>query len=176
MGQGNRGAAFENLINYTNDSYEHRGVAVINKRSTPVKVTKSSGTKVLAGFYEARSTVDYDGVYRGHALFFEAKSTAELDRFDLKNIAQHQYEHLEKCHGFGAICFVLVEFRKHRKTYVLPFTALRSYITAASKGGRKSMTLDNFEVEAYEVRTGRVPLDYLAAVDRVWFEDTQKNA
>lgn len=50
MGQGNRGAAFENLINYTNESYENRELAVINKRSTPVKVTRSKGTKVLAGF------------------------------------------------------------------------------------------------------------------------------
>lgn len=171
VGQGNRGAAFETLINYTNDLYEARKLAVINKRSTPVKVTKSAGTKVLAGFYEARSTVDYDGVYRGRAVFFEAKTTLELDRFDLKNIATHQYEHLEKCHGFGALCFVLVEFRKQHKTYVLPFETLRAYVTAAAKGGRKSMTLDNFEMEAYEVRKGRVPLDYLAAVDKIWFTE-----
>lgn len=69
MGQGNRGAAFENLLNYTNESYENRELAVINKRSTPVKVTRSKGTKVLAGFFEAKSTVDYDGIYRGRAVF-----------------------------------------------------------------------------------------------------------
>ncbi|MEK4355158.1 Holliday junction resolvase RecU [Paenibacillus sp. FSL R5-0475] len=176
VGQGNRGAAFENLINYTNESYEHRGVAVINKRSTPVKVTRSKGTKVLAGFFEAKSTVDYDGIYRGRAVFFEAKSVQELDRFDLKNVEDHQYEHLEKCHKFGALCFVLVEFRKQRKTYLLPFTALRAYKVEASRGGRKSMTLDNFEIDAFEVRTGRVPLDYLAAVDRVWFAEGKMNA
>lgn len=176
VGQGNRGAAFENLINYTNESYEHRGVAVINKRSTPVKVTRSKGTKVLAGFFEAKSTVDYDGIYRGRAVFFEAKSTQELDRFDLKNVEDHQYEHLEKCHKFGALCFILVEFRKQRKTYLLPFTALRAYKVEASRGGRKSMTLDNFEIDAFEVRTGRVPLDYLAAVDRVWFTEGKMHA
>lgn len=167
---GGRGMAFEELLNYSNLVFESKGLADIHKRSTPVKVTKSSGSRVLAGFFESKSTVDYDGVYRGRALFFEAKSTAELDRFDLKNISDHQYGHLEKCYGFGAICFVLVEFRKHRKTYLLPFTALRAYKTAALQGGRKSMTMDNFEVDAYEVPSGRVPLDYLAAVDRVWFE------
>lgn len=177
MGQGNRGAAFENLLNYTNESYENRDLAVINKRSTPVKVTRSKGTKVLAGFFEAKSTVDYDGIYRGRAIFFDAKSTQELDRFDLKNVADHQYEHLEKCHKFGAMCFVLVEFRRQRKTYLLPFTALRAYKVEADRGGRKSMTLDNFEVDAYEVSPGRsIPLDYLAAVDRVWFSEGKKNA
>lgn len=72
---------------------------------------------------------------------------------------------------------MLVEFRKQRKTYLLPFTTLRAYKTEAARGGRKSMTLDNMEIDAYEVSSGRsMPLDYLATVDRVWFEDTQKNA
>lgn len=78
VGQGNLGAAFENLINYTNESYEHRGVAVINKRSTPVKVTRSKGTKVLAGFFEAKSTVDYDGIYRGRAVFSKLSQPKSL--------------------------------------------------------------------------------------------------
>lgn len=89
IAQGNRGAAFENLINSTNESYENRELAVINKRSTPVKVTRSKGTKVLAGFFEAKSTVYYDGIYRGRTVFFEAKSIQELDRFDLKKVEDH---------------------------------------------------------------------------------------
>ncbi|KGE18475.1 Holliday junction resolvase RecU [Paenibacillus wynnii] len=169
---GNRGSGFEAVINYINQIYENRKLAVINKRSTPVKVTRSKGTKVLAGFYEAKSTVDYDGIYRGRAIFFEAKSTQELDRFDLKRVEDHQYEHLEKCHAVGAVCFVLVEFRRQRKTYLLPFATLRAYKGEATRGGRKSMTIDNFEVDAYEVMQGRVQLDYLATVDKIWFTET----
>jgi recombination protein U len=78
MAQGNRGAAFENLINSTNESYENRELAVINKRSTPVKVTRSKGTKVLAGFFEAKSTVDYDGIYRGRAVFSKLSQSKNL--------------------------------------------------------------------------------------------------
>ncbi len=63
-------------------------MALINKRPTPVKVLKSKGGRVLNGFYEAKSTVDYDGVYKGRAIAFEAKSTEKDTRFDLKNIAQ----------------------------------------------------------------------------------------
>ncbi|WHY17113.1 Holliday junction resolvase RecU [Paenibacillus sp. G2S3] len=77
-------------------------MAVINKRATPVKVTKSKGSKVHAGYFEAQATVDYDGIYRERAVFFEAKSIQELDRFDLKNVADHQYEHLDMCHKFGS--------------------------------------------------------------------------
>lgn len=76
MGQGKRGMAFEKLINLSNEMYQREGVALINKRPTPVK----------DGYYESKSTVDYDGVYRGRAIAFEAKSTNEINRFDLKTL------------------------------------------------------------------------------------------
>lgn len=85
---GKRGAELENAINYTNQVYTQRGMAVVNKRPTPIKVTKSKGTRVLSGFFEEKSTVDYDGVYKGHSLCFEAKSTAEHLRFPLDNISK----------------------------------------------------------------------------------------
>lgn len=68
MGQENSGMAFEMLINLANEMYQSGGVALINKRPTPVKVLKSKGGRVLSGFYEAKSTVDYDGVYKGRAI------------------------------------------------------------------------------------------------------------
>ncbi len=43
MGQGNRGMAFEKLINLANEIYQRGGVALINKRPTPVKVLISKG-------------------------------------------------------------------------------------------------------------------------------------
>ncbi|SCV20695.1 Protein of unknown function [Bacillus cereus] len=94
--------AFEKLINLANEMYLRGGVALINKRPTPVKVF------VLSGFYEAKSTVDYGGVYKGRAITFEAKSTENPTRFDLKNIAQHQLDYLEKTEKMGAICFFLI--------------------------------------------------------------------
>ncbi len=57
---------------------------VINKRPTPVKVLKSKGGRVLNGFYEVKSTVEYNGVYKGRAIAFEAKSTENATKFDLK--------------------------------------------------------------------------------------------
>ncbi|MEC3178729.1 Holliday junction resolvase RecU, partial [Bacillus cereus] len=63
MGLGNRGMHFEKLINLANEMYKRGGVALINKRPTPVKVIKSNGSQVTKGFYEAKSTVYYDAVY-----------------------------------------------------------------------------------------------------------------
>lgn len=162
---------FERLIDYTNDVYDRLGIAAVNKRPTPVKVTKSSGTRVLAGFFEKKSTVDYDGVYRGRRLDFEAKSVESLDRFDLKRVEDHQYQHLEKCHRHGSIAFILIEFIKQRKTYLLPFETLQTYQREAGRGGRKSIRIEELDVHGYEVRAAGVPLDYLDAVNRVWFAD-----
>ncbi|PEF15671.1 recombinase RecU [Bacillus cereus] len=47
MGLGNRGMAFEKLINLANEMYQRGGVALINKRPTPVKMIKSKDNQVL---------------------------------------------------------------------------------------------------------------------------------
>lgn len=169
MSYANRGMGFENMIDETNEMYCNQELAVINKRPTPVKVTKSKNGKVLAGYFEKSSTVDYDGVYDGRAIMFEAKSIQELSRFDLSNLHDHQYEYLNKCHRAGAITFVLIDFKKQRKIYLLPFESLKSYVERAKNGGRKSIPLDDFDIYGYEVEQGRVPVDYLTAVRKVWF-------
>lgn len=169
MNYGNRGMAFEEFIECTNQMYESKGIAVINKRPTPVKVTRSQGSRVISGFFEKQSTVDFDGVYRGRAIVFEAKSTKNPTRFDLCKLPDHQYEHLAKCHKNGAVAFLLVSFEKQKKEYLLPYTALRPYWTEYKKPvGKRSMSILDFDVHAYEVDAGRVPLDYLAVVDQVW--------
>lgn len=167
MGYGNRGMAFEQLLNIVNKQYSNKGIALINKRPTPVKVLKSKGTRVLSGFYESKSTVDYDGVYEGRAIAFEAKSV-DAKRFDLKNVQAHQLAYLEKAARNGAITFFLIEIRPQQAVYYVPLEMMQGYMERAKKGGRKSIPLDELEIYAYEVEQGRgVLLDYLAIVDKL---------
>jgi recombination protein U len=167
MSQGNRGMAFEMMLNLINQMYAKQKVALINKRPTPVKVLKSKGTKVLNGFYEAPSTVDYDGVYKGRAIAFEAKSVG-IDRFDLKNLHQHQIDYLEKVENMGGISFLLIEFRSTKQIFFIQYSTIKHYVHHASKGGRKSIPLVDLEIYAYEVkRTKRSSLDYLEWVDKL---------
>lgn len=170
MSYANRGMGFESLIDHTCRMYEQQGRAIINKRPTPVKILGRSANGMIYGFLEKPSTVDYDGTYRGRAIVFEAKSTKELNRFPLSNVEQHQYEYLEKQHNHGAIAFLLIEFVAHKSIYLLPFPTLRSFWKGATKGGkgRGSISLDAIDVHAYPVETGRVPVDFLAVVDRAW--------
>ncbi|PET93075.1 Holliday junction resolvase RecU [Bacillus cereus] len=167
MGQGNRGMAFERLINLSNEMYQIEGVALINKRPTPVKVLKSKGGRVLSGFYEAKSTVDYDGVYKGRAIAFEAKSTENATRFDLKNIAQHQLDYLEKAEKMGAICFFLIGFSKDKSVFVVPLSVIQSYVSMSQQPrGKKSIPRADFDIYGYLVdQTERASVDYLQYID-----------
>jgi recombination protein U len=169
MSQGNRGMAFESLINYTNKIYANKGIAVINKRPTPVKVLKLKGNRIINGFYEEKSTVDYDGVYKGRAIYFEAKSTKVNTRFDLKNIHKHQIDYMLQTQRAGAICFFLIEFAGTRDVYLASFDFIHHAVVNADRGGRKSIPVEDFQYYAVglvESKNG-VPLDYLSLVDKL---------
>ncbi|HDR7998377.1 TPA: Holliday junction resolvase RecU [Bacillus cereus] len=169
MGLGNRGMHFEKLINLTNEMYQREGVALINKRPTPVKVLKVAYGRVKDGYYESKSTVDYDGVYKGRAIAFEAKSTHEINRFDLKNIAQHQLDYLDKAEKMGAVCFFLIEFTKDQSVFLVPLSVIQSYVRMSRQPkGKKSIPRADFDVYGYLVNhTDRAPVDYLRYIDEL---------
>lgn len=171
MPKKNDGMIFETMLNVTNQMYNNRGEAIINKRPTPVKVLRTRGSQILNAVYEGRSTVDYDGVVQGRMIAFEAKSTIQAARFDLDMIAHHQYDYLARCHAHDAICFVLAFFIKSQAIYLIPFELLREYWTAAAAGGRKSIPIAELNERAVKFGTaGRAPVDYLPHVKRIWFD------
>ena len=176
MSYANRGMAFEQLLDYTNMLYEQKGIAIINKRPTPIKVTSTRNGRIQ-GFFEKPSTVDYDGTFKGRSIVFEAKSVGQ-NRFPLKNLHDHQAEYLLKCHRLGAISFLLVEFTKQRTIYLMPAATLEYFWNRKQKGGKgtQSIPIDEFDIHAYEVSKGRVPIDYLEVVRKVWKIDVMNKA
>lgn len=168
---GKRGQTFENLLNYTNEIYNNQGRAVINKRPTPVKVLKSKGTRVLNGFFESKSTVDYDGIYQGKPIVFEAKSTKET-RLPLSIIPDHQIDYLAAAEKQGAISFVIAEMRACNTVFYIPNGLLQKYVKDSRNGGRNSIPIRDLEVYGYEVKSQNgVPLDYLSVVDELMKEE-----
>lgn len=161
------GQAFENLLDYTNRIYQNKGIALINKRPTPVKVLRTKGNRILAGVYDKKSTVDYDGIYQGCAIAFEAKTT-KLPRLPLDMIADHQVKYLDNAEDQGAISFLIVNLRHVNETYILTNAIVQDYIDDAKKGGRKSIPYDDIVKHGIKVKgKNGVPLDYLKAVDEL---------
>jgi recombination protein U len=170
---GNRGMSFEYDIEHTNWMYEHMGLAAVNKRPTPVRIQNKTVGGVVTGFLEKPSTVDFEGLLRGgRSIVFEAKQVRSKERFNLSDISEHQVEHLRKCHELGGISFVLIEFPEHRTVYLLHYKTLEGYWQRWKNGGgargTASIHRDDLEVHGYVVDAGRVPVDYLEVVRKVW--------
>lgn len=168
MSYGNRGMGLERMIEMTNTTYENKGIAIIKKRPTPMKVIgKSKRPGQHIAIFEKRSTVDYTGIYKGRAIEFEAKSTRLSTSWPIKDIHEHQVDHIRKVIEHGGIAFVIVEFASLEATYLLQGNRLLHVWQAAQKGARKSIPIDEFQMFCSEISSGRgVPLDYLAALEQ----------
>ena len=91
----NRGMDLENDINESNDYYSEHDIALITKRPTPINIVKvdySKGAKIVDAYFEKQSTTDYNGVYKGKYLDFEAKNTKNKTSFPLSDRALKKSE------------------------------------------------------------------------------------
>ncbi|WP_341320338.1 Holliday junction resolvase RecU [Solibacillus sp. FSL H8-0523] len=159
----NRGAFLERVIDLANNKYRSAGLADINKIPTPVKITEDYG-RMVKGCKEKALWVDYCGIYNGTAVIFDAKQTSGTN-FPLVNLEQHQYNLLKSWSEKGAVAFLIVYFSKYDKYYYLPFHTLKWARERAESGGRKSISYEEFQTMAQEVRSkDGYTLHYLEAV------------
>ena len=110
-----RGMFLENLLNQTNQVYLQKKIAVIHKKPTPIQIVnvdypKRSATVIKEAYFRQPSTTDYNGVYNGAYIDFEAKETKNKTSFPLANIHPHQLEHMDNCIKQGGIVFFIIYF------------------------------------------------------------------
>lgn len=154
--RGLRGSALEEIINFTNESYRKKGLALFQKIPTPitpVEVDNKRRTITLA-YFDQNSTVDYMGVVQGIPVCFDAKETAQK-HLPLQNIHEHQLRFMEDFQAQRGIAFLLVYFSTLGEYYFLPLETLQVYWEAAQKGGRKSIPYAAFEKKYQIFQAGR---------------------
>ena len=147
------GADFEEMINESNKFYLNKGLAAIYKKPTPIQVVsttfpKRSMARITEAYYKTPSTTDYNGVYKGYYIDFEAKS-CHSSSFPFSKIFKHQVEHLRVVHNLGGIAFLLIEFPNKEEIFLLPATMLFNLYDAMNEGGRKSIPYTYFKENAY---------------------------
>jgi len=171
----NRGMTLEEDINITNSFYLDSTIAVIHKKPTPVQIVKvnypkRSAAVITEGYFKQASTTDYNGVYRGKHLDFEAKETKNKTRFPLANIHGHQLNHMRAVVKHGGISFLLIRFAQLDETYFFAAESLFGYWDEKSNGERKSIPYQVIKRDGYLIPFHyQKRIDYLAIIDKLYF-------
>ena len=171
LNAGNRGMNLEEDINISNEYYKENNICLITKRPTPINVVKvdySRGAIITNAYFEKQSTTDYNGVYKGRYIDFEAKNTKNKTSFPLSNITPHQIEHLKQVLFHGGIAFFIIEFELLNEVYLLDASFVIHYYKNEE---RKSIPYDVFKSEGILIKQGLRPrLFYIDAVEQKYFK------
>ncbi len=163
--RGLRGSALEETINFTNEQYRKKGLALLQKIPTPITPVQVDNKKhtITLAYFDQNSTVDYMGVVQGIPVCFDAKETAQK-HLPLQNIHAHQLAFMEDFQKQQGIAFLLVHFSALGEYYFLPLETLRTYWQAAQQGGRKSIPYMAF-AKKYQIKLqGNGVLHYLETI------------
>lgn len=165
---GNRGMSLENDLNSTNEFYRLNDIAVVHKKPTPITINHVDyPSRVQAVITEAHfktpSTTDYNGIYKGKYIDFEAKETKSKTCFSLDNIHSHQVEHLGSIVKHGGIGFIIVRFTTLNETYYLSYQKLIDFINNEE---RKSIPISYFRKYGKLIKESLRPsVDYIKFIE-----------
>lgn len=173
---GKRGMTLEEAINVTNQYYIESDQAVIYKKPTPIQIVhvdypKRSAARITEAYFRKASTTDYNGVFLGKYIDFEAKETTHPNYIPLKNFHEHQVLHMARIKRHGGIGFIIVRFTPTDEIYLLDASYLENrWNEAIQKSGRKSLPKTLFQEKGYLVPQNYLPrIDYLRVIKDVYF-------
>lgn len=167
----NRGMSLESDLNLTNAYYLQNNIAIIHKKPTPIKIVKvnfdlKKNAKINEAYFQLPSTTDYNGLYKGKYIDFEAKEVKNKKYFPISNINNHQIEHIRKIINHGGISFIIVRFTLLNKTFVLKGEDLINQININKL---KSIPLSTFEELGFLIKEAYSPrLDYISIIDNIY--------
>ena len=166
----NRGMDLESDINNSNKYYLENDIAIIYKKPTPIKVVnvnynKRINTKITEAYYETPSTTDYNGIYKGKYIDFEAKETKSKTSFSLNNIHSHQIDHLIRVKNHGGISFLIIKFVLLDETYLFETKYLEEFI---NNNSRKSIPYKYIKDNGYLLSYNYYPrIEYIKVLDKI---------
>ena len=170
-----RGMNLEEDINLTNEYYLSHDIAVIHKKPTPIQIVKvsypeRSSAKIVEAYFRTPSTTDYNGIYKGRYIDFEAKETKSL-RFPFCNISEHQINHLERVQRHGGIAFIIIAFTSVGEVYLLDASIM---IERFFHDKKQHISYDEVKESGHLIKQGYQPrLAYLDVIDEFYLkEDT----
>ena len=165
--RGLRGSALEEMINYTNEDYRSRNLALVQKVPTPITpINIDQQTRhITLAYFDQQSTVDYIGVVQGVPVCFDAKE-CQTDTFPLANVHEHQVHFMEDWEKQDGIAFLLLYYTTRQEAYYLPFRDLKFFWDRAQQGGRKSFRYEELNPEYFLPQKHGVLVPYLDMIQK----------
>ena len=166
----NRGMNLENALNISNEYYLQQDKSLIYKKPTPIGVVdvsyKNHKKIIEKAYFKEQSTLDYNGLYRGKYIEFDAKETQNKTAFPLSNIHEHQTKQIRDVIKHGGIVFLII--RMNNINYLLTG---EDYIYFIDNTTRKSIDYSYIQKKAHIIKESYRPqLDYLKTVDEIYFK------
>ncbi|MBP1914601.1 recombination protein U [Lederbergia galactosidilyticus] len=169
----NRGMTLEEDLNETNLYYRTHNIAVVHKKPIPVQIVNvdypsRSAAVIKEAYFRQASTTDYNGVWNGKYIDFEAKETKSNSSFPLRNFHEHQIEHMKSVVQQEGITFVIIRFVTTDEIFLLEGKVLFFYWERMVKGGRKSIKKDEIIKDGIKIPYGLHPrIDYIKTVQKL---------
>ena len=163
----NRGMNLEDDLNSTNNYYIDKGIAYIYKKPTPIKLVKVDYKKgkIEEAYFDSPSTTDYNGIYKGYYIDYEAKETENSKGFPLVNIHKHQIKHIRNIDKENGICFLIVRFTKINKTYLLEAKDFLYFVDNIKKS---IIPISYFDDKGYNIKDKFIPrVDYIEIINKI---------
>ncbi len=166
----NRGMALESLLNETNEYYKEKDIALIFKKPTPIGISEavytSHGRIIKNGYFKAQSTLDYNGIYKGHYVEFEAKETQNKTSFPLANFHEHQLGYIRRVIQHGGICFIILKMNQ-----LIYFFKGEDLVRFLDENSRKSIPYSYIEEHGILIKEAYQPsIDYLSVIDKEYLK------
>lgn len=146
----NRGMDLEKIINDTNEYLLSKDIALIYKKPTPIGVVKVSYENnkqiITKAYFASTSTLDYNGLYKGKYIEFDAKSTESKTSFPISNVSKHQIDHIRNVIKHDGIVFLII--RINGLFYLLNGS---DFINFLDNNIRKSIPYDYIKEYGYQL-------------------------
>lgn len=167
----NRGMDLENLINESNEYYIENDIAIIYKKPTPITISEVKyGVKeriITKAYFRTPSTLDYNGIYKGKYIDFDAKETNSHTSFPLSNIHPHQLLHMQRIISHGGITFLIIAM--NNQIFLLDGNDILNFINDFK---RKSIPYEYIQEKGILIQKKIKPrIDYINAIENKYFKE-----
>ena len=162
----NKGKAFEEEVRIANNQYKTRGIALVQKISTPWQVIRR-GKKIVSAFPEGKSTLDFRGTVKPRIpISFDCKETTNKKGLPLANIPAHQIDYMRQALEVEEITFILCYMKIFDKRYFVPGEKVVQFWDRWQKNkGKRGYNLIPIESMKEVGSRNGILLDYLEGLE-----------